>query len=129
MSGASSEISVAFRYALIGVLNTVIGYFVFWLMLVAFHLSPSISNALGYAVALTVAFYLNRSYVFDVKVYAISHYVKFVASFFGAFGLNQLVLWWLVYSEGWQPEFAQIAAMICYTVVFYLLNRFFVYRQ
>lgn len=91
-------------------------------------MSPNISNAIGYSAALSLAFYLNRSYVFDVRKYKLSHYIKFILSFAVAFGLNQLILWWLVYNSGVNPELAQVVSMIFYTIVFYAFNRLFVYR-
>lgn len=128
MSGIFQEISVALRYTVSGIINTIIGYAVFWCMLRIFYVSPNISNAIGYSVALSVAFYLNRSYVFDVSDYKFSHYLKFLVSFAFAFGFNQFILWWLFYIEGVRPELAQVVSMIFYTIVFYLFNRFFVYR-
>lgn len=128
MSGAFKEVSVALRYALVGIINTIVGYAVFWVMLTWGNLSPNASNAVGYSVALCLAFYLNRSYVFDVRRYKASHYIKFIFSFAIAFGSNQLVLWWLVFGGGVRPELAQIVSMVFYTIIFYAFNRFFVYR-
>lgn len=128
MGGALKEVSVALRYALIGIINTTVGYVVFWVMLTWGNLSPNASNAVGYSVALSLAFYLNRSYVFDVRSYTASHYVKFIFSFAISFGSNQLILWWLVFGSSVRPELAQIVSMVFYSIIFYAFNRFFVYR-
>ena len=128
VSGAFKEVSVALRYTLAGIINTIVGYVVFWVMLTWGNLSPNASNAVGYAVALSLAFHLNRSYVFDVRSYKASHYIKFIFSFAISFGSNQLILWWLVFGVGVRPELSQVVAMVFYTSIFYALNRFFVYR-
>jgi putative flippase GtrA len=116
------------RYALVGVFNTLLGYGIFLLALRYFGLSPAVANAVSYAVALLAAFVLNRLYVFQHAPFSWRSVLRFITAFALAFGINQWVLWallrWTV-----RAEFAQIAAMVTYTLVFYVLNKFFVFSR
>jgi putative flippase GtrA len=89
------------KFILAGVINTLVGYSTFWVGIHAFGLSPFLSNASGYAVALAIAYLLNRHFVFS------SHraiptgggsrdagsIIRFLFAFVFAFALNQLTLW------------------------------------
>lgn len=114
------------RYAAAGVVNTLVGYGVFLAMLHLLELSPQAANAVGYAAGLAVAFALNRFLVFKVANISVATALRFGFSFAIAFVLNQVVLVSLVRC-GLPAEIAQIAAMTVYTVLFYLMNRFFVF--
>ena len=51
------------RYSMVGLLNTLLGYGVIF-ALMALSISALVANAVGYAVALVLAFVLNRQFVF-----------------------------------------------------------------
>lgn len=117
------------KYVIAGVINTVIGYGVFWIALRWAGYSPEAANATGYIIALSLAFLLNRFFVFTGAHISVSSSVRFVVSFIAAFALNQLVLFLLVRSDSFLPETAQIFAMVVYTVSFYLFNKHFVFAE
>lgn len=117
------------RYGAAGVINTAVGYAVFWVLLRVFAFGPALSNAAGYAVALTVAYALNKRYVFLSSQPRKNAPLIFIGSFLVAFAINQLVLIYAVHSFALVPEIAQLLSMSAYTVVFYLLNKFLVYRS
>lgn len=119
------------RFALVGVVNTLFGYAVFWVGLRYLGLAPGVANALSYAVSLGLAFVLTRAFVFRgaARAPAAAAAWRFALAFALAFGLNQAVLWLLLHGVGWPAEVAQIGAMVSYTVVFFALNKFFVFRS
>lgn len=116
-----------FKYAVAGVINTCVGYAVFFVLLRWIGFGPAISNTIGYAVALLVAFLLNKYFVFSKSKARGSAVGRFAVSFCVAFLLNQFVLLILL---GWfnlRAEIAQIFAMAAYSVIFYLLSKCFVF--
>lgn len=117
------------RYAIAGLINTAIGYAVFWMALRWAGFSPEAANALGYGIALSVAFVLNRVFVFEGARLTLPAALKFALSFLAAFGLNQAVLVYFVEGRALLPEIAQIFAMATYTVAFYLFNKHFVFSS
>lgn len=116
------------RYCAVGIVNSGVGYAIFWILLRVFGLTPGISNAVTYALALCLSFALNRRFVFDFGGPGRGAAVRFVLAFAVAFGINQLTLLGLL-KVGLRAEFAQIGAMAAYTIVFYFLSKFFVFRS
>jgi putative flippase GtrA len=117
------------KYIFAGVANTAIGYGVFLALVTLLNTNPAYANAVGYGVALIAAFSLNKVFVFNQSVTDRSTIPKFIIAFALSFILNQLVL---MVAYRWleiRVEIAQIFAMVTYTVVFYLLNKEFVFNK
>jgi putative flippase GtrA len=117
------------RFVAVGLLNTVFGYAIFLLGLRVMGWPASVANTLSYAVSLCLAFVLTRRFVFR-KVSGSSGATawRFLVSFAIAFAINQAVLW-LLLAVDLRPEIAQLGAMVSYTCVFFILNKFFVFRR
>jgi putative flippase GtrA len=125
MRPASGEI---LRYVIAGSANTSIGYGVFLVMLLWANLRPELANAVGYGVGLGTAFALNRLFVFKGALFSLGAFVRFSIGFVFAFSLNQAMLLYLVSVLDIRPEIAQVFAMTTYTVFFYLINKYFVWK-
>lgn len=125
MNPISNEI---FRYVIAGGVNTLIGYGVFLVALWRADLSPELSNILGYSVGLSIAFVLNRFFVFKGVCFSLWSSVRFLTGFASAFLLNQAMLFFLVNFLKVAPEIAQIFAMTTYTLIFYLINKYLVWN-
>lgn len=112
-----------------GVANSIVGFSVIFFCLFV-GASGITANIIGYAVALTCSFLLNRHYVFGVRG-TISHaeVVRFLAVFFAAFGVNMTVLLLAQSALGEASAMAQLLAVAAYTMVFYPLSRLFVFRR
>lgn len=118
-----------FRYLVAGGVNTLVGYGIFWLGLNHLGMHASTANALGYAIALCVAYALNRVFVFTTANIQKPSIFRFMIAFFVAFAINQGVLIASIQLVGLRPELAQIFAMVIYTLVFFLMNKYFVFNQ
>jgi len=117
------------KYIFAGVINTITGYCVFLAALRLMGIRAEFANAVGYAVALTVAFILNKFYVFAKNKNPNYTLLRFSFSFAIAFVINQGVLIFFLRFFSLPAEFAQILSMSAYTVSFYLLNKWFVFRD
>ncbi|MNJ12156.1 GtrA-like protein [compost metagenome] len=117
------------KYALTGLINTAVGYGVFWILFTYFNFSAEHANAMGYGIALTLAFLLNKLFVFNKSTFHHGMIPRFVLAFALAFLLNQLVLIILHRTLGIRAEIAQLMAMGTYTVIFYVLNKRFVFSE
>lgn len=117
------------KFIFAGVANTAIGYGVFLLLVTLLDMNPSYANAIGYVIALIAAFVLNKTFVFNQSITGRSTIPKFIVAFGIAFGINQLVLISSYRLAGLDPKIAQVFAMISYTVVFYILNKKFVFSE
>lgn len=115
------------KYAVAGVINTCVGYAVFWIAFRWIGLGPALANAIGYAIALSVAFLLNKYFVFSNSQPFVHAAGRFAAAFSVAFSLNQFVLFILLRMFFLSGEVAQIFAMAVYTLTFYFLCKYFVF--
>lgn len=118
----------ALKYIFAGVANTAIGYGVFLLLVSLFDMNPSYANAIGYVIALVAAFVLNKTFVFNRSTTDRSTIPKFIIAFSISFTFNQLILLAGYRWIGLDAKIAQIFAMISYTLVFYILNKKFVFN-
>lgn len=116
------------RYVVSGLINTAIGYGVFLILLHLVGYSPAVANAISYIMALSVAFLLNRFFVFPGAVASATTVIRFVGAFALSFSLNQATLLVLFNIFFVQAEIAQVFAMIVYTVVFYLFNKDYIFK-
>ena len=110
------------RFLITGGINTIVGFGVIFLLMFL-NVTPQLSNICGYAVGLTVSFVFNRSWVFQANDAKVKRQIAyFVLVFLIAFGINFLVLNILLIASinAW---LAQILAGVCYTLVFYVLNK------
>lgn len=115
------------KYLGVGLLNTFVGYGVFFILVRSTNIAPEIANGAGYFLALVVAFLLNRLYVFKASGATLVLVKKFAYAFFFSFLLNQIILVVSFRIFKFTPEIAQIPAMITYTIMFYVLNKYYVF--
>lgn len=116
------------KFLSVGVINTVIGYGTFLVFLRFLAIDPEVANAIGYLFALTVAFFLNKNFVFGGGSLSTSTISRFIFSFLISFSINQSVLHFFYHYLQLPPELSQIPAMLTYTIAFFLLNKFFVFK-
>lgn len=124
------------RYAIVGVLNTLITLIVIFICKGIFHLNPWVSNALGYIVGFINSFMWNKMWVFKSHNQVIKEAAKFCIGFMLCYGLQLLVTWTLTEHTGigdlnWNlPGFtisgyalATLLGMIFYTLANFIFNR------
>ena len=119
---------LVFKYLIAGLVNTLVGYGVFLLLLASSSMLPEVANAISYVIALVVAFILNKVFVFKSSVKNAVAIPKFIAAFAISFLVNQLVLILFYRLLNSPAAIAQIPAMVSYTIVFYVLNKHYVYK-
>ncbi|MBU0538655.1 MAG: GtrA family protein [Gammaproteobacteria bacterium] len=114
-----------------GLINSAVGYGVFIFAVYCFDIRPAVANVLGYSIALVVAFWLNKVYVFSRINTSLSFFVvmRFLLAFSLAFSVNQIVLFVFVDELNFRAEISQVFAMGSYTVLFYFLNKIFVFKS
>lgn len=132
------------KYAVIGVLNTLITLVVFYILNTRLGLSYGISNVVGYIFGVINSFLWNRNWVFKTKNDFRCELLLFVCGFLLCLALQLCVSWILLEGFGWKnlpddiiPFFpmqkagqniVMILAMIFYTLANYAYNRFVTFR-
>lgn len=116
----------AMRFGLVGVINTLIGVSVIYGMMYLVKASPVLANLAGHSIALCVSFFLNSWFTFEQRPTR-GHAIGFL----GIFGVSYLVnlgVLLLGGVAGLDPAIAQLPAMVSYTIVFFLISRYVVFR-
>lgn len=124
------------RYALVGVVNTLVTLIVIFLCKGVFHLNPWVSNAFGYVAGFINSFILNKTWVFKSNSKVIGEALRFCIGFLVCYGLQLLVTWQLttqtsIGSLSWQlPGYtvsgyavATLLGMVVYTLANFVFNR------
>lgn len=115
------------RFISAGLVNTLVGYIVFLLSYNLVGLEPTISNVISYLAGICCAYYLNKYFVFSNNSKKDQSYVfKFLICFAVAYSVNLISLKYFM--EYMNANYAQIIAMSIYTIVFYIFNKFIVFR-
>ena len=115
------------RYILAGTLNSIIGYSSIIILETIVHLSPQISNLFGYIIGICCSFFLNNNFVFNKRVNRKGNiFSKFLTCCLIAYSINFLLLN-LLLNMGLESLIAQGLSMICYSIVFYFICKFYVF--
>ncbi|MDH6181730.1 putative flippase GtrA [Microbacteriaceae bacterium SG_E_30_P1] len=121
------------RFLAVGGTNTLVGYLVFTaLTLWVFGQVPFgylISLVLSYAVSITLAFWLYRTFVFVVKGRVLTDFVKFVGVNLVAIGVNAVLLPFFVEVVGLHPLVAQAISLVITTLVSYFGHKHVSFRR
>lgn len=126
-----STLVAAAKFGLVGLLNTGLSLGIIYLLAYAFGVPYVLANAIGYTIAFLQSFLLNRAWTFGAKgrERIVQHFAGFVLVFAVSYvcQLGALLLIHRLFSisEG----IAQLPAMVVYTGVNFLGNRFFVFNK
>jgi putative flippase GtrA len=115
------------RFALVGVLNTVVGYSVIFACMYLLGMKPVSSNMVGYAFGLVVSYTLNRSFTFRSAAAKKREIMRFLTIFMIAYLTNIGVLVLLTDHAGVHKGWAQLLAGAVYTVLFFVLSKYYVF--
>jgi len=127
MSKWRAETAYIGRYAGSGVLNTLAGFSVIFILM-ALGVSPILANIGGYFVGLILGFILSKKLVFRSEGHVTSESIRYLAAFLACFILNLLVLQSALSVLRLNAIIAQLLAAATYTIVMYLLSRFIVFH-
>ena len=117
------------RYLLVGATNSIVGYGVIFGCMYLAHLSPEMSNVIGYAIALAVSYMLNRHFTFNSTQKRRAEILRFLFAFAIAYSLNFAALLVLIHPLGLHEGISQIVAGGVYVAFSYLINKYYVFRN
>ena len=132
------------KYAVIGVMNTLITLVDFYVLNSKLKMPYGISNVVGYIFGVINSFLWNRNWVFKTKNDIKRELALFVIGFLVCLALQLCVSWILLEGLGWKnldddiiPFFpmekagqniVMVVAMVAYTLANYIYNRFVTFR-
>lgn len=123
-----NEFLTMLRYGSVGLVNTgVTAAVIFLLKLTGIHYS--LYTLAGYAVGITVSFFLNRRFTFRKHSdNAGRQLIKFISVTVSLLLMTQLLQYLLIDLAGLNETLGVIIGMVFYTGTGYVLNRLFVFK-
>lgn len=118
----------AIKYGIVGVINTLITAAVIWVMMKGLGCSDIVSNVVGYAAGLLNSFVWNRQWTFHSQAGWWPSAVRFGAVFAVCYLLQLGVLMYLNRHLDIDPYYNQLIAMAFYTVVNFIMNKFYTFK-
>lgn len=113
-----------FRFVIVGVINTIIGYSIIMFLFHLIGLTYSLSYFLSYMIGIIISFFLNRQFVFFSKKNKSKEFIKFLIAFAISYSISYLALHYIMEHQLLHENIAFFAGMIIYSTFFYLLNRY-----
>lgn len=126
------------RFLMVGLINTMVGLSVMYLLLHGFGLSYWISTFLGNSVGACISFFLNRRFTFKSDVSVLTGLFRFITviliSYFISYSLGESLVQSLLnnnvtfISKG-KTDLAVLISTFLYTLLNYLSQKLFVFHK
>lgn len=126
---AFAKIEDIAKFALVGCLNTMVGLSIIYALKWQFAFTDASANLSGYAIALTVSFWLNRNWTFRHTGPAWPAAIRFLSVFATAYLINLLTVLSLIQLWHVDGYIAQALGVPPYTAMFYLGSRYFAFPR
>lgn len=118
------------KYGLIGVINTLLTGVIIFVLMNGFGVSFKISNAAGYIVGFFNSFIMNKLWTFKGnQTSTFRQFIRFAAVFVVCYLLQLGFVITLVDKLMLSENIAQLAGMVFYTLIGFLLNKLFTFKE
>lgn len=126
MSKWRNEVELNSRYAAAGILNALVGLTTIW-GLTKLGANPILANFMGYAIALVIAFFSSKRFVFRSEGHLTSEATRYLGSFLFCYLVNMAALYICISRYSIDPLVSQGIAVLSYVISMYLASRLFVF--
>lgn len=122
------------KFMVVGVVNTVVGTAVMFVMYNVFHQSYWISSASNYVVGSILSYFLNKYFTFESKKKSLSQVLKFVLNIFlcylVAYGIAKPAVTWMLQGQqgALRDNLAMVVGMVLFTLLNYIGQRAYVFK-
>lgn len=124
-----------FRFLLVGIINTLTGSAIMFILYNAAHMNYWFSSACNYVITSILSFFLNKYFTFAVKEWSLFMVVSFIANIilcYGiAYGIAKPVMLYMLQNQSIQIQenAALFAGMCLFAGLNYLGQRFIVFKR
>jgi putative flippase GtrA len=117
------------KFCLVGIINTIVGYSIIFILIYVFSLNYILSNTIGYIVGVTVSFTLNKYCNFKSQGSVNREFPAFLICFIISYCFNVISLYAMVDILGLRKIVGLIFSGLIYTITFYSLSRWIVFQK
>lgn len=127
--------SALFKFIIVGVINTLIGASIMFLLYNLAGVGYWISSAANYAIGSVVSFFLNKYFTFRVKQWSawivIAYIITIAVAYLAAYSAAKPAVAYFLrnYSEKVRGNISLFAGMCLFTGLNYIGQRFFVFKK
>ncbi|MCC8142692.1 MAG: GtrA family protein [Tannerellaceae bacterium] len=118
----------AIKYGIVGVSNTVITAVVIWIMMKGLGASDIFSNITGYVAGVLNSFIWNKQWTFQSSAGWAGSALRFGIVFGICYLLQLGLLMYLNATLTIDPYYNQLIAMAFYTVINFIMNKFYTFK-
>ncbi len=121
------------KFAMVGVINTIVGTTVMFVFYNVFHFSYWVSSASNYIIGSFISYLLNKNFTFRFKEQKYWSLLRFVLNiltcYLLAYGIAKPVMHWILtgFSQTIQENVSMMLGMGLFVVFNYLGQRFFTF--
>lgn len=119
----------AIKYGVVGVSNTLITAIVIWIMMKVLGFSDVVSNITGYVAGVLNSFIWNKQWTFQSSAGWVGSAVRFGIVFGICYLLQLGLLMYLNEHLSIDPYYNQLLAMAFYTVINFIMNKFYTFKD
>ena len=122
------------KFMVVGVVNTVVGTAVMFVMYNVFNQSYWISSASNYVVGSILSYFLNKYFTFESKKKSLSQVLKFVLNislcYLVAYGIAKPAVTWMLQGQqgALRDNLAMVVGMVLFTLLNYIGQRAYVFK-
>lgn len=116
------------KYGIVGVSNTLITAIVIWVMMKMLGCSDILSNIVGYAAGVLNSFIWNKQWTFKSDAGWASSGFRFAVAFGICYLLQLAFLIFLNRHLSIDPYYNQLLAMVFYTMINFVMNKYYTFK-
>lgn len=116
------------RFLVVGILNTIVGYIIYFLCLRFFHLNYIISLLFAHILGVVHSYFWNSKWTFKSGSYTYKNLAKFVGVYVSSFTINLLVLYIMVDFLRINPLFSQVVALFITTLISFVGHKYWSFK-
>lgn len=123
------------KFIIVGVINTIVGTAIMFILYNVFHQSYWISSASNYVVGSILSYFLNKYFTFESKKKSFGQVIKFILNisicYLVAYGIAKPAVTWVLQGQqgGIRDNLAMFAGMILFTLLNYIGQRTYVFNK
>ncbi|OMF08591.1 GtrA family protein [Paenibacillus sp. FSL H7-0331] len=122
------KINQTLRFILVGILNTIVGYTVYFICLNLLHFNYSISLVVSHILGVINSYYLNKKWTFNVARSSSRMILKFGLIYLCTFLLNYGILVLFVEMLKLNPLISQLISLFVTTIISFLGQKYWSFK-
>lgn len=117
----------AIRYLIVGILNNVIYYGVFFLCAYYFLLHYTIAVSIAYPLSIITGYGFNTKFTFSIQNFKLATFIKYTIVYATSFTINWFILYTLIEIYSFESAIAQLFGTAAVAVFNFICLKFIVY--